>query len=98
MTKQQQESGSFKLHEGFNKECGLKGSKLSGGQKQRIPIARAVLKDAPILILDEATSAVDNDTQQAIQEAVVRVSHNTTTIIIAHRVSEVTKAEQIYVM
>lgn len=69
---------------GYSASVGHRGGFLSGGQKQRIAIARAVLKDAPILILDEATSAVDNETELAIQEALGPISENKTTIIIAH--------------
>ena len=83
---------------GYDAPVGPRGGFLSGGQKQRIAIARAVLKDAPILILDEANSAVDNDTELAIQQALATISHNKTTIIIAHRLSTITSADYIYVL
>ena len=73
-------------------------SSLSGGQKQRIAIARAVLKNAPILILDEATSAVDNETEALIQQAIDELSKSRTVIVIAHRLSTVMKADNIIVL
>ena len=74
------------------------GHRLSGGQRQRIAIARAVLKDAPVLILDEATSAVDNETEAALQRSISKISSNRTAIIIAHRLSTIRNAERIIVL
>jgi ATP-binding cassette, subfamily B, bacterial len=84
--------------QGYQTIVGERGQKLSGGQRQRLAIARAILKDPPILILDEATSAVDNETEAAIQKSLQVIAQNRTTIAIAHRLSTIRQADRIYVM
>ena len=86
------------LPDGYDTLIGERGVKLSGGQRQRLAIARAVLKDAPILILDEATSSVDTETELLIQQALERLMHGRTTVVIAHRLSTVRNADQIVVL
>ena len=86
------------LPDGWDTEVGEDGHRLSGGQRQRLAIARAVLKDAPILVLDEATSNVDNETEAALQRSIEKLSFNRTTIIIAHRLSTVRNATRIAVL
>ena len=98
LNRQNNDDGSFKLHEGFNKMCGLKGSMLSGGQKQRIAIARALIKDPKILILDEATSALDEQSQEIVQQALDRAMEGRTSVVIAHRLSTIRNCEWLFVI
>ena len=86
------------LPDGYDTVVGERGQRLSGGQRQRIALARAILKDAPVLVLDEATSAVDNDTEAAIQRSLARITRDRTTVVIAHRLSTVRHADRIVVM
>jgi len=88
----------LQLPQGYDTIVGERGQKLSGGQRQRVSIARAVLKDPPVLILDEATSAVDNETEAAIQRSMQVITQGRTTLVVAHRLSTIVNADRIYVL
>jgi subfamily B ATP-binding cassette protein MsbA len=87
-----------KLPDGLDTRLGENGTLLSGGQRQRLAIARALLKDAPVLILDEATSALDTESERAIQEALKEVMKDRTTLVIAHRLSTIENADKVIVL
>src|SRR5690606_15329713 len=86
------------LPQGLDTLIGERGQKLSGGQRQRLSIARILLKNPPVLILDEATSSVDNETEALIQASLAEATKNRTTIVIAHRLSTIIHSDKIYVL
>jgi len=88
----------LRMPDGYDTLIGDRGLKLSGGQRQRLSIARAILKNPPVLILDEATSALDTESEMLVQEAIDRLVRDRTTIVIAHRLSTIQHVDRIYVM
>ncbi|MCE5171167.1 ATP-binding cassette domain-containing protein [Paenibacillus profundus] len=88
----------MQLPNGFHTEIGERGSQLSGCQRQRISIARAIIRNAPVLLLDEATAALDNESERLVQDALSRLMKDKTTLVIAHRLSTIRHADTILVM